>query len=53
MLIRPLSDADADRPVMIWDDMDKTDVTSRHNFPPAEWIEWRRLKGVFIDLATS
>ena len=31
----------------------KTDVTSRHNSTPAEWIEWRRLNTVFTDLASS
>src|SRR5882724_8388977 len=53
VLIRPLPYADADRLVMIWDAMGKTDVTSRHNPTPAEWIEWRRLNTVFTDLATS
>jgi predicted permease len=53
VLIRPLPYADADRLVMIWDDMGKTDVMSRHNPTPAEWIEWRRLNSVFTDLATS
>jgi len=38
---------------MIWDDMGKTDVTSKHNSTPAEWIEWRRLNTVFTDLASS
>jgi putative ABC transport system permease protein len=53
VLIRPLPYADADRLVMIWDDMDKKDVTSRHNPAPAEWVEWRRVNTVFTDLATS
>ena len=53
VLIRPLPYADADRLVMIWDDMGKTDVTSRYQPTPAEWIEWRRLNTVFTDLATS
>jgi putative ABC transport system permease protein len=53
VLIRPLPYADADRLVMIWDDMDKKDITSKHNPTPAEWIEWRRLNTVFTDLATS
>lgn len=53
VLIRPLPYADADRLVMIWDDMSKNDVTSKHNSTPAEWIEWRRLNTVFTDLATS
>ena len=53
VLIRPLPYADADRLVMIWDAMGETDVTSRHNATPAEWIEWRRLNTVFTDLASS
>ena len=53
VLIRPLPYAQADRLVMIWDEMGKSDVTSRHNSTPAEWIEWRRLNSVFTDLATS
>ena len=53
VLIRPLPYADADRLVMIWDDMGETDVTSKHNPTPAEWIEWRRLNTVFTDLASS
>src|SRR5215831_19355100 len=53
ILIRPLPYAGADRLVMIWDYMGKTDVTSRHNSTPAEWIEWRRLNTVFTDLACS
>ena len=53
VLIRPLPYAEPDRLVMIWDDMGKADVTSRHNSTPAEWIEWRRLNTVFTDLASS
>jgi putative ABC transport system permease protein len=53
ILIRPLPYADADRLVMIWDFTGKTDVTSRHNSTPAEWVEWRRLNTVFTDLACS
>src|SRR5260370_23805343 len=53
VLIRPLPYADADRLVMIWDDMSANDVTTKHNSTPAEWIEWRRLNTVFTDLATS
>ena len=47
VLIRPLPYADADRLVMIWDAMGKTDVTTKHKPTPAEWIEWRRLNTVF------
>src|SRR5215470_11231354 len=53
VLIRPLPYADADRLVMIWDDMSKNDVAKKHNSTPAEWIEWRRHDTVFTDLATS
>jgi predicted permease len=53
VLIRPLPYADAGRLVMIWDFMGKTDVLSRHNPTPAEWIEWRRLNTVFTDLAST
>jgi predicted permease len=53
VLIRPLPYTDADRLVMIWDYMAGTDVTSKHNSTPAEWIEWRRLNTVFTDLASS
>jgi putative ABC transport system permease protein len=53
VLIRPLPYEDSDRLVMIWDEMSATDVTSKHNATPAEWIEWRRLNTVFTDLATS
>ena len=53
VLIRPMPYADADRLVMIWDYMGKSDVTTKHNPTPAEWIEWRRLNTVFTDLATS
>lgn len=53
VIIRPLPYTDADRLVMIWDDMSGTDITTRHNPTPAEWIEWRRLNTVFTDLASS
>jgi predicted permease len=53
ILIRPMPYTDPDRLVMIWDEMDKTDVTTKHNATPAEWIEWRRLNTVFTDLASS
>ena len=53
VLIRPLPYAGADRLVMIWDLMPGTDITSKHNATPAEWIEWRRLNTVFSDLACS
>lgn len=53
ILIRPMPYAEADRLVMIWDDMNSKDITSRHQPTPAEWIEWRRLNTVFTDLACS
>lgn len=53
VLIRPLPYADADRLVMIWLDMGKRDITTKHNATAAEWIEWRRLNTVFTDIATS
>ena len=53
LLIRPLPFTDPDRLVMIWDEMSKSDVTTKHMPAPAEWIEWRRLNDVFTDLATS
>ena len=53
VLIRPLPYAEPDRLVMIWDALDKTDISSKGNSTPAEWIEWRRLNTVFTDLAVS
>lgn len=53
ILIRPLPYADADRLVMVWDDMSKLEGDSRFFSTPAEWIEWRRLNTVFTDLACS
>ena len=53
ILIRPLPYADADRLVMVWDDMSKSEGDSRFFSTPAEWAEWRRLNSVFTDLACS
>ena len=53
VLIRPLPYADADQLVMIWDRMRNQDVTTKHQPAPAEYIEWRRLNTVFVDLAAS
>ena len=53
VLIRPLPYADADRLVMIWDDMSKSEGDSTFFSTPAEWTEWRRLNTVFTDLACS
>ena len=52
VLIRPLPYADADRLVMIWDDMSRDG--SPKLFPtPAEWLEWRRHNTVFTDIAAT
>ena len=54
VLVRSLPYADAGRLVMVWDwEPAETDVTSRFNSTPAEWIEWRRLNTVFTDLACT
>ena len=53
ILIRPLPYADADRLVMIWDNMSNSDVTTKLMPAPAEVIEWRRLNTVFTDVATT
>ena len=53
VLVRPLPYADPDRLVMIWDHMSNTDVMTKHNPAPPEWIEWRRLNTVFIDIADT
>src|SRR5215471_11558285 len=53
ILMRPLPYADADRLVMIWDDMRNIDVTTKLMPAPAEWIEWRRLNTVLSDLANT
>lgn len=53
ILIRPLPYADADRLVMVWDDMSKSSGDSTFFSTPAEWTEWRRLNTVFTDLACS
>ncbi len=53
ILIRPMPYADADRLVVVWDDMSKSEGDPRFFSTPAEWIEWRRLNTVFTDLACS
>ena len=53
VLVRPLPYADADRLVMIWDETSKSDVTTKHNSTPAEWLEWRRQNTVFTDVAAT
>lgn len=52
VLIRPLPYADADRLVLIWDDMNG-EGRSGHAPAPAEWLEWRRHNTVFTDLAAT
>jgi putative ABC transport system permease protein len=51
ILIRSLPYTDADRLVMIWDDLSKAQGDPRFFSTPAEWIEWRRLNAVLTDLA--
>jgi len=53
VLIRPLPYADADKLVMIWDRMRNQDISTRRQPAPAEYIEWRRLNTVFVDLAAT
>ena len=53
ILIRRLPYVDADRLVMVWDDMSKSEGDSTFFSTPAEWAEWRRLNTVFTDLACS
>ncbi len=53
VLIRPLPYPDADRLVMIWDRMADQDITTKQQPAPAEFIEWRRLNNVFVDLAAT
>src|SRR6266536_1185410 len=52
VLIRPLPYADADRLVMIWDEMSHIGFP-KHNSTPAEWHEWRRNNTVFTDIAAT
>jgi putative ABC transport system permease protein len=53
ILLRPLPYPAADRLVMVWDDMSKSEGDSTFFSTPAEWEEWRRLNTVFTDLACS
>src|SRR5262245_29297997 len=53
VLIRPMPYPEADRLVMIWDDMRGIDVTTKLTPAPAEWLEWRRLNTAFTDLAIT
>src|SRR5262249_56425737 len=53
ILVRPMPYAEADRLVMVWDDMTKLDITTKLTPSPAEWLEWRRLNTLFTDLALT
>jgi hypothetical protein len=53
ILIRPLPYADAERLVMIWDDLSKSGDRSRQSPAPAEWLEWQRLNTVFTGMAAT
>ena len=52
VLIRPLPYADADRLVMIWDEMSHIGFP-KHQSTPGEWHEWRRSNSVFTDIAAT
>jgi predicted permease len=52
VLIRPLPYVDADRLVMIWDDMSGIGFP-KHYSTPGEWHEWRRDNTVFTDIAAT
>jgi predicted permease len=52
VLIRPLPYTDADRLVMIWDEMSNIGFP-KHNSTPAEWREWRLSNTVFTDIAAT
>src|SRR5207247_889241 len=52
VLIRPLPYVDADRLVLIWDDM-RHIGSPKHFSTPGEWREWRRLNTVFTDIAAT
>ena len=53
VLIRPLPYADAERLVMVWDDMSQTDGESKFFSTPPEWREWRASNTVFTDIAAT
>ena len=52
VLLRPLPYADAERLVMIWDDL-SNEAVPKHFPTPAEWLEWRRHNTVFTDIAAT
>jgi predicted permease len=51
ILIRPLPYADADRLVMVWDDLSRKG--SKSDPAPAEWLAWRRDNTVFTGIALT
>ena len=51
ILIRSLPYADADRLVMVWDDLSRKG--SKSNPAPAEWLVWRRDNTVFTGIALT
>jgi len=52
VLIRPLPYANADRLVMIWEDL--SSIGYKHGTPaPGTWQEWRRANSVFSDIAAT
>jgi len=53
VLIRPLPYQDAERLVMIWDDLSNSGDLSKHFPTPSEWYEWRRQNTVFTDIAAT
>jgi len=52
ILIRPLPYHDADRLVMIWDEMSHIGFP-KHYSTPAEWQAWRQQNTVFTDIAAT
>lgn len=52
VLIRPLPYQDAERLVMIWDEMSHIGFP-KHYSTPAEWQAWRRQNTVFTDIAAT
>ena len=51
ILLRPLPYTDADRLVIVWDDLNRNGTKS---FPaPAEWLAWRRDNTAFTDIALT
>ena len=52
VLLRPLPYQDADRLVMVWDDLRRVGDVKFFPTPP-EWREWRRQNTVFTDIAAT